>query len=252
MTADEVTVDAATRRLFARRTLVPGIVLIALVCGLGGWILARGNDPFVIDAWWNTLLADWVSPAALGFSRFMNVAGGGVFGVLVLPVLVGVVLLLWRRPWAAAYFLVAEVGSAGGVQVLKHLFGRARPEDIIVISDFGSFPSGHVANAATLATVAIVLLPRAWTIVAGASWVVLMAFSRTYLHAHWLSDTLGGAMIGAGASLVIAAAFAGPLLRERAARSAASGGSAGSAGPGGSGGSAGSDDSRGRNPHPLS
>ncbi|MBN9188854.1 MAG: phosphatase PAP2 family protein, partial [Microbacterium sp.] len=92
-----------------------------------------------------------------------------------------------------------------------------RPENIIVISDFGSFPSGHVANAATIAAVAFVLFPRVWTAVAGAAWVVLMAFSRTYLHAHWLSDTLGGALIGCGAALLVAAAFSGPLLREHRA-----------------------------------
>jgi membrane-associated phospholipid phosphatase len=219
MTAEPTTeADAAARRLLVRRTLVPGVVLIALACGLGGWILVRGNDPFVVDAWWNALLAAWVSPVPLVFSRIMNVAGGGLFGAVILPVGVVVGLLLVRRPWAAIYFLVAEVGSAAGVQALKHLFGRARPEDIIVISDYGSFPSGHVANAATIATVAVVLLPRAWMIVAGAAWVVLMAFSRTYLHAHWLSDTLGGAMIGCGAALVIAAALAVPLVRSRTVR----------------------------------
>jgi membrane-associated phospholipid phosphatase len=206
--------DAAARRVFIRRTLVPGVVLIALACALGAWILARGNDPFVVDAWWNTLLADWVSPVPLVFSRFMNGAGGGLFGALILPAGITIVLILVRRPWAAVYFVSAELASAAGVQALKHLFGRARPEDIIVISDYGSFPSGHVANAATLATIAVVLLPRVWTVVAGAAWVVLMAFSRTYLHAHWLSDTLGGAMIGCGAALVVAAALAAPLVRS--------------------------------------
>ncbi|MBN9193448.1 phosphatase PAP2 family protein [Microbacterium sp.] len=218
MTADaERASDAAARRASARRLLVPGLVLVALSCVLGAWILARGNDPFVVDAWWNDLLTAWVSPVALGVSRFMNAAGGGLLGVLILPLALAALLLLLRRPWAAAYFVVAEIGSAGGVQALKHLFGRARPENIIVISDFGSFPSGHVANAATIAAVAFVLFPRVWTAVAGAAWVVLMAFSRTYLHAHWLSDTLGGALIGCGAALLVAAAFAGPLLREHRA-----------------------------------
>ena len=51
--------------------------------------------------------------------------------------------------------------------MLKHLFGRVRPEDIIVISDYGSFPSGHVANAATIATAAVVLFPRLWVVIVG-------------------------------------------------------------------------------------
>ena len=129
-----------------------------------------------------------------------------------------------RRPWGAVFVLAASAGSALVVQVIKGMFGRARPEDMIVVSDHGSFPSGHTANAATIATIAVVLaiiFPRVWVMVAGGMWVVLMAISRTHLSAHWLSDTAGGALIGAGAAFVVAAAFALPLLRERASRGAA-------------------------------
>ena len=138
----------------------------------------------------------------------MNLLGGGWFGVLVVPLAGAVALIVLKRPWSAAFFLAAEAASAGAVQVLKHLFGRVRPEDIIVISDYGSFPSGHVANAATIASAAVVLFPRLWVVIVGAAWVLLMALSRTYLHAHWLSDTIGGALIGAGAALVVAGVFA--------------------------------------------
>lgn len=204
--------DAGVRP--ALRYLVAGLVLLALACGLGYWILTRGEEPFSIDSWWNELVAGWGSPVLIAFSRFMNWAGGGWFAVLAVPIIGAIGLILLRRPWAAAFFLVAEAASAGAVQVLKHLFGRVRPEDIIVVSDYGSYPSGHVANAATLAVCAFVLFPRVWVAVVGVAWVVLMAFSRTYLHAHWLSDTLGGAMVGAGAVLLVAALFAVPMGRE--------------------------------------
>jgi len=196
--------------------LIAGVVLTLASVALGWWILSRGVDPFPIDDWWNTLVAEWWHPALAGFSRVMDWVGGGWIGVLAVPIGGAIALVVLRRPWAAAYFLAAEAVSAGFVQVLKHLFGRVRPEDILVISDYGSYPSGHVANAATIAVAAFVIFPRLWVAVAGAAWVVLMAFSRTYLHAHWLSDTFGGALIGAGAALLVAAAFAVPLARERA------------------------------------
>ena len=195
--------------------LVAGGVLVALACLLGWWVFSRGDQPFAIDVWWNALVTTWWNPVLLGFSRVMNWVGGGWFGVLAVPIGAAVGLILLRRPWTAAYFLAAEAVSAAGVQVLKHLFGRVRPEDILVVSDYGSYPSGHVANAATIAAAAVVVFPRVWVVVAGAVWVLLMAFSRTYLHAHWLSDTLGGALIGAGAALVVAAAFVVPMARER-------------------------------------
>lgn len=194
-----------------------GLVLIALACALGAWIFLRGDDPFDIDVWWNALVADWNHPVLTGISQFMNWVGAGWFGVLAVPIAGAIGLILLKRPWAAAYFLVAEAVSAGGVQVLKHLFGRVRPEDIIVISDYGSYPSGHVANATTLAIAAIVIFPRLWVVLVGAGWVLLMAFSRTYLHAHWLSDTVGGVLIGAGAALIVAAAFVVPMARENPA-----------------------------------
>ncbi|MFB7883952.1 phosphatase PAP2 family protein [Microbacterium sp. NPDC056057] len=194
--------------------LAVGSTLVVLSCLLGWWILARGDEPFAIDTAWNLFVAELWHPALTGFSHVMDFLGGGWVGVLAVPIGGAIALVVLRRPWAAAYFLAAEAVSAAGVQVLKHLFGRVRPEDILVISDYGSYPSGHVANAATIAVAAVVIFPRVWVGVVGAAWVVLMAFSRTYLHAHWLSDTVGGALLGAGAALLVAAAFAVPMARE--------------------------------------
>ena len=207
---------APTNRTFPPRTpfLVVGIVLIACAAGLGAWILFRGDPPFVIDVWWDRTLAAWQSHFMSTLSYVMNFLGAGWFGVFVLPIVVALVLVILRRPWAALYFIAASVASAGVVQILKHTFGRARPEDIIVLSDFGSFPSGHVANAATIAVALIVIFPSIWTTIAGVIWVLVMAFSRTYLHAHWLSDTLGGAMVGAGVALLLAGVFLPFMARE--------------------------------------
>lgn len=195
-----------------------GAALLVLSAVLGAWILARGNEPFAIDAAWNALLvrADWTPFDVV--SRFTNVAGGVLVSTIVLPAACIVLLLVLGRPWSAGYFIVAVALSALVVQILKHLFGRARPEEILVVSDYGSYPSGHVANAATLAVVLVVLLPRAWTIVVAAVWVLIMVFSRTYLHAHWLSDTLGGALVGVGVALVCAVLMRDRLDRERPVR----------------------------------
>ncbi|HKP05794.1 MAG TPA: phosphatase PAP2 family protein [Microbacterium sp.] len=194
--------------------LATGSGLVVLSCLLGWWIFARGEEPFAIDTAWNVLVAELWHPVLTGFSHVMDFVGGGWFSVLVVPIGGAIALVLLRRPWAAAYFITAEAASAAGVQVLKHLFGRVRPEDIIVLSDYGSYPSGHVANAATIAVAAVVIFPRVWVAIGGAAWIVLMAFSRTYLHAHWLSDTVGGALLGAGAALLVAAVFAVPMARE--------------------------------------
>ena len=201
-------------RRAARSYLVVGVLLVLLSGGLGLWIFSRGDQPFAIDVWWNELVAGWWTPMLTGFSGVMNWVGGGWFGTLAVPIGGAVALIVARRAWAAAFFVTAEAVSAAGVQVFKHIFGRIRPEDMLIVSDYGSYPSGHVANATTIAVGAVILFPLVWVGLAGAAWVVLMAFSRTYLHAHWLTDTLGGALLGAGAALLVAAIFVVPLAKE--------------------------------------
>ena len=207
--AVEFVLDTRPQRFRA----VVGVVLIALACALGAWVYFRGASPFAVDVWWNQLFAAAPSQPVFVFAIVMDTVGGHLTAVLIVPLLGALALFLSRRRWSAVYFLAASVGSALLVQVVKHTFGRARPEDILILSDYGSFPSGHTANAATIAVVAAVLFPHLWVRIVGAAWVVLMAFSRTYLHAHWLSDTVGGALIGAGAAFVLAAAFS--RLRAR-------------------------------------
>jgi membrane-associated phospholipid phosphatase len=193
--------------------IMVGVVLLGAACALGAVILVS-SGPFAIDTWWNGVLFELSSPLVTGVSRVFDFIGGGWFGVFALPIACVVALFALRRPWSAIFFIVAEIASAALVQLLKHLFGRARPEDIIVFADYGSFPSGHAANAATLAAVAFVLFPRVWVLIVGVAYTVLMALSRTGLHAHWLSDTLGGILIGVGVVLVLTGLAAPLLARE--------------------------------------
>lgn len=195
---------------FGLQRLVVGVVLIVAAIGLG--ILVTIEVDVDLDDWWNGVVSLFapLQPVSL----VIDFVGGGWFATFVVPLGAAAALLAVRRPWGAVYALAASAASAAGVQLLKACFGRARPEDMIVVSDFGSFPSGHTANAATVAVIAIVLFPRAWVVAVGLAWVLVMAFSRTNVHAHWLSDTVGGVFIGAGMALVVAGALVGPLTRE--------------------------------------
>ena len=150
-----------------------------------------------------------------GLALAFNYLGGGITAILVVPLVVVGGLLLWRRPWAALYFVIATILSVLVVQLLKNLFGRPRPTEILVNPDFGSFPSGHSANAALIATTLGIVFWRAWVWAAGAVYTVAMMLSRTYLGAHWISDTIGGLLVGAGIAVIVWAPFADVLARER-------------------------------------
>ncbi|SDQ24107.1 phosphatase PAP2 family protein [Microbacterium sp. cf332] len=207
---------ADPRRLWPRRAVI-GAVLVVAGALLGWWLFSQLGQPFDIDRWWNETLPADPGPVGLVFGLVMNRVGGTWVGVFAIPIAMAVALVLLRRPWAAGYFLVASALSALVVQLIKNLVDRARPEDILVTTDAGSYPSGHTANAATIAVVAVILFPRVWVALVGVVWTLLMAFSRTVVHAHWLSDTVGGTLLGAGVGLLVAAMFTAQLEQERRA-----------------------------------
>ena len=189
-----------------------GAVVVAMTLGV---LIATRSTPFSLD---QLVLDDFLSIRAAVFTvpaLVMNFLGGGWFGVFVVPLGGALAFFLLRRRWAALYFLLASAVSAGVVQLLKSLFSRARPDEILITADFGSFPSGHVANAATLTVVLILLLQRRWVIIVGVIYTILMILSRTYLGAHWLSDTIGGVLVGIGIAVILWAPLAGKLTAEK-------------------------------------
>jgi len=149
----------------------------------------------------------WVDQAMV----FITMLGDGV--VMVAGTLVVTSYLLWRRAWGPAVgLLIAVGGTALFVTVFKLVFQHDRPVELLYAgADRFSFPSGHAAINTVLIGVVTVLVahdrPRwvqALVVSFSAAYVTLMAFSRVYLGAHWMSDVLAGLLFGAA----MAAAFA--------------------------------------------
>ena len=211
----EPSTDQKTRRVQRLWPLVSAFAVLVLAVLIGVLVMLRGaGNPLGFDTEWMDEIVEHRSPVWEIPSLAMNYLGGGLIGVFIVPVGIIVALCAFRRFWAALYFGGATILSAGLVQLLKGIFGRARPEQILVHADFGSFPSGHVANATTMAVVLAIILRRTWVWVAGVVYVILMMLSRTYLGAHWLSDTFGGLLLGAGVAIIVWAPIANKLYRE--------------------------------------
>ncbi|WP_174720128.1 phosphatase PAP2 family protein [Cryobacterium sp. TMT2-15-1] len=197
--------------------LLSGLVAVALAVGLG-LVISRNGKPFALDTEWMIAVSGNRAPVWDSLALVMNSLGGGLTGSVVAPGLLIGLLLFLKRPRAAGFALAVTVISGAAVHLLKWLFGRARPaelEDLLVRVDFGSFPSGHVANAATLAIILALLFRFCWVWLAGALYTALMMLSRTYLGAHWLTDTVGAALLGIGIAVAVWAPLAVTLDRER-------------------------------------
>lgn len=204
------------RRVQRRWGFISGLSALAVGILIGVVIALRGNAALGVDDEWMEEIVEHRSPLWEVPSYVMDFLGGAIFATI-LALAITVLFLVLRRRWTAIYFAVASLVSLTIVQVLKAVLGRDRPEDMLLSLESGSFPSGHVANAATLATLVAIIVWRWWAAAAGVVYVILMALSRTYLGAHWLSDTAGGLLIGAGAAIIVWAPFAARILSERRA-----------------------------------
>ena len=173
---------------------LPFVVLLVAVIG-------AGKEPLGVDRWWASLMADAQVPLLTTPMSWVSWLGGGLFGGVVVPALLAVLLWRLRSSRAAVVFVVVEVISLVAVQLVKHVVSRPRPPTATLADASSSFPSGHTANAATMTVLLALLLGRRWLRVLAVAWTVVMALSRTYLGEHWLTDTIAGASLGVAVAL---------------------------------------------------
>ncbi|MGH9273877.1 MAG: phosphatase PAP2 family protein [Acidimicrobiales bacterium] len=136
--------------------------------------------------------------------------------------------ILWHGGRKLAVFLAVTCFGGGLVDtIVKVVVGRPRPEvEEPIISAFGnSFPSGHSMQAVVCyGALLLVFLPmvegrrRTAAIAATGTLIVLIGFSRLTLGVHYISDVLGGYVLGAAWLMTSVATF--EIWREERGRRA--------------------------------
>jgi undecaprenyl-diphosphatase len=186
------------------------LAFLALTLFVAGWgflgvmqdVLAK--DPLVLadQAVYNffqSLRNSWsdrifVAITELGDS-FVNICLSGAV----------LLVLLGKRCYrAAGYWAVTALVGLAGVQLLKWLIHSPRPIALYHGASAYGFPSGHTTMSVVLYGFLAILLARGlsgtlrWGLFVSVFLIsFIIAISRLYLGAHWLSDVLGGFFIGA-------------------------------------------------------
>ena len=187
--------------------LAAGVALLAVAAAFAALIAAEPVRPFTapLDRWWLSVVTPWQARPLTRAGEVLSYLAGPWGGTVVVVILV--VLLLWRRRiWTAVFLALAEACGSGSSQLIKHLVERPRPPHPLVRADFGSFPSGHVITTLVvgLALVAALSRPgrRVLPLTGVAIAAALMMCCRTYLRAHWLTDTFESVLVASGIALV--------------------------------------------------
>jgi membrane-associated phospholipid phosphatase len=173
---------------------------------LGRSVVANG-EPALFVPWeralfdHSTLVAWWLTWAC--YPKFL------------IPICIVLLILAWRFPaWAVRIVvsIVALVVSWRAADLCQHVFERARPVDWVVKHETSfSYPSSHAAIVAGFYLLwAIMLygseLPKAQRI-AGALLLTLfglaICWSRLALGAHYVTDLIGGALLGLTVTFVV-------------------------------------------------
>jgi uncharacterized membrane protein YdjX (TVP38/TMEM64 family)/membrane-associated phospholipid phosphatase len=196
--------------------IVAGILFLAIA-----WNVSAHSSLLALDA----RVAEWLhargSPAVVAIllavthlnSTWAIGAWSGAFAIV----------LARMREWYWMLTLALAVGGAMLLNLLlKHAYERLRPrfEDPLLVLDTYSFPSGHTAAAvAFYGVLAAFLVSRFYDtrrrvacVIGAVAAVALVAFSRIYLGAHYLSDVVA-AVCSSTAWLVLCLATGHALVR---------------------------------------
>jgi membrane-associated phospholipid phosphatase len=152
---------------------------------------------------------------SIGVLQFISFLGKPIWFYVIVT---GAAIFLWRHKRVRLVLYLITTSLVGGAidTIVKVAVSRPRPVlDDPVATAFGqSFPSGHAfTSTAIYGALLLCFLPviprrrRSWCIAGCITLVVLIAFSRLALGVHFVTDVVGGIVLGGAWLVASTAAF---------------------------------------------
>jgi undecaprenyl-diphosphatase len=193
------------------------LALVGVPFGLLLEQVVREGPLVRIDTWAANHLHEVVRDSTLTVDALEVVSFlGKPIWIAIICVPVGLVLL--RRGRIRLAIFLATTTIVGGLvdTVVKVAVDRDRPslEDPVATAFGQSFPSGHsMASVVCYGALLLIFMPvipvarRRLAVIAGVVLVLAIGFSRLALGVHFISDVLGGYVLGAAWLIASTAAF---------------------------------------------
>lgn len=186
------------------------LALNLFLFSLFGWGVMT-NQPFLtgLDEWGRNMAAVHKEQPSIQTARFFSVMSS--YKVCLTTGFIVSFLFIYLNKYRTSFFILfgaacTKLISAG----LKDLFSRARPPVDSFASVHGdAFPSAHMIYAVfllgSLYFLISLLMTKGRTILLLCGFLVvgMVSWSRLHLGVHYLSDVLGGFLIGVGWLLVL-------------------------------------------------
>jgi membrane protein DedA with SNARE-associated domain/membrane-associated phospholipid phosphatase len=202
------------------------LAMLAMMLIGAGWaffsllfMLAGNGEPLRLDLTVHHALFGLRTPLADHLMAMLATLGD--WQVLTPASLLVFAWLMWRRRRIAAWHWLAAIGfGLVLVAALGFLLDMPKPPATTAVAGF-TFPSGPVTMATVVYGFFAVLIARelpgrkrAWPYVLAGLLVAMVGFARLYFGAHWLSDVLGGILLGLGWIALLGLAYRRRVVRS--------------------------------------
>lgn len=123
--------------------------------------------------------------------------------VILYIVILSTILYFLKKKEKAILLFLSSIAGGFFIFVLKHIFSRARPLNMIIEESSFSFPSGHALFSVILFGMLIYFCTSIKSkskknilISSSIFMIFIIGLSRLYIGVHWLSDIIAGYFFG--------------------------------------------------------